>query len=77
MSCALNFSCVSSNRYGNWHKDKSKETSQKNVPRLIVFITGGATYSELRTAYEVTQEKKNWEVIIGERKTKVRLLQSV
>ncbi len=56
---------VASARYGQWHKDK-KETSQKNVPRLIVFILGGATFSELRTAYEVTNDKKNWEVIIGE-----------
>eukprot|EP00096_Caligus_rogercresseyi_P012252 TRINITY_DN506_c2_g2_i4.p1 TRINITY_DN506_c2_g2~~TRINITY_DN506_c2_g2_i4.p1 ORF type:complete len:594 (+),score=157.05 TRINITY_DN506_c2_g2_i4:252-2033(+) len=52
-------------RYGQWHKDKTKETSQKNVPRLIVFIVGGATYSEFRCAYEVTKEKKSWEVIVG------------
>lgn len=54
-----------SNRYGNWHKDKTKEVAQKNVPRLIVYIMGGATYSEFRTGYEVTNDKKNWEVIIG------------
>lgn len=54
-----------SNRYGNWHKDKTKEVTQKNVPRLIVYIMGGATYSEFRTGYEVTNDKKNWEVIIG------------
>merc|ERR1711981_1465621 len=54
-----------SNRYGNWHKDKTKEVTQKNVPRLIVYIMGGATYSEFRAGYEVTNDKKNWEVIIG------------
>ncbi|CAB4056788.1 STXBP1 [Lepeophtheirus salmonis] len=66
---AFSFTKVSSEvksvRYGQWHKDKAKETSQKNVPRLIVFIVGGATYSEFRCAYEVTKEKKTWEVIIG------------
>ena len=53
-------------RYGQWHKDKKETSAQKNVPRLLVYIMGGVTYSELRTAYEVTAEKKNWEVIIGE-----------
>jgi len=36
-----------------------------NVPRLIVFIMGGATYSEFRVGYEISNEKKNWEVIVG------------
>merc|ERR1719336_3754647 len=54
-----------SHRFGNWHKDKKNEISQKNVPRLIVFIMGGATYSEFRIGYEVSNEKKNWEVIVG------------
>ncbi|CAG8721745.1 8456_t:CDS:2, partial [Racocetra fulgida] len=33
-------------------------------PRIIVFIAGGVTYSELRTAYEIT-EKHRQDVIIG------------
>lgn len=37
----------------------------KNVPRLIVFVVGGISYSEIRCAYEVTNAIKNWEVIIG------------
>eukprot|EP00095_Tigriopus_kingsejongensis_P005335 maker-scaffold779_size98098-snap-gene-0.24 protein:Tk05335 transcript:maker-scaffold779_size98098-snap-gene-0.24-mRNA-1 annotation:"protein rop" len=52
-------------RYGHWHKDKSQGASQKNLPRLIVFIMGGVTFSEMRCAYEVTNDKKNWEVIVG------------
>lgn len=51
-------------RYGHWHKDKNA-LNVKNVPRLIVFIVGGCTYSEMRCAYEVTKEAKNWEVVIG------------
>ncbi|XP_065169969.1 protein ROP isoform X1 [Atheta coriaria] len=51
-------------RYGHWHKDKGQQTV-KNVPRLLVFIVGGMSYSEMRAAYEVTNAVKNWEVIIG------------
>lgn len=54
----------SSVRYGHWHKDKNAPNI-KNLPRLMVFIVGGASYSEMRAAYEVTKEYKNWEVIIG------------
>ncbi|XP_058808870.1 protein ROP isoform X2 [Phymastichus coffea] len=51
-------------RYGHWHKEKGQQTV-KNVPRLIVFIVGGVCFSEIRCAYEVTNNAKNWEVIIG------------
>ena len=67
------FTVIFSNRYGNWHKDPSKAVSQKNVPRLIVFILGGATYSEFRIGYEVTADKKNWEVIIGRYSIEVKI----
>ena len=50
-------------RSPHWHcKDKSK---QKNVPRVIIFIIAGITYSEMRSACEVTAAAKNCEVIVG------------
>uniref|UniRef100_T1H2T8 Uncharacterized protein n=1 Tax=Megaselia scalaris TaxID=36166 RepID=T1H2T8_MEGSC len=51
-------------RYGQWHREKT-QTAVKNVPRLIVFVVGGCSFSEMRCAYEVTQSAKNWEVILG------------
>ncbi|XP_022910081.1 protein ROP isoform X2 [Onthophagus taurus] len=51
-------------RYGHWQKGKSLPTV-KNVPRLLVFIVGGVSFSEIRCAYEVTNAVKNWEVIMG------------
>eukprot|EP00668_Euglena_longa_P041600 GGOE01054770.1.p1 GENE.GGOE01054770.1~~GGOE01054770.1.p1 ORF type:complete len:609 (+),score=216.48 GGOE01054770.1:92-1918(+) len=37
---------------------------QLSGPRLIVFVVGGVTYSEIRSAYEVMRESKR-EVIVG------------
>ena len=34
--------------------------------RVIVFIIGGATFSEARCGYEISRDKQNsWEVIVG------------
>jgi len=51
-------------RFGQWHKDK-KDCTTKNLPRIICFVVGGNSFSEMRAAYEVTAERKNWEVIMG------------
>ncbi|XP_023340618.1 protein ROP [Eurytemora carolleeae] len=60
----LDFSTDKSVRFGQWHKDK-KDAQTKNVPRIICFIVGGTCFSEMRAAYEVTTDRKNWEVIMG------------
>lgn len=32
---------------------------------MIIFVIGGITYSEMRSAYEVSQTYKSCEVIVG------------
>lgn len=63
-SQSATYHAPSSVRYGHWHKDKT-QAAVKNVPRLIVFVVGGISFSEMRCAYEVTNAVKNWEVIVG------------
>lgn len=46
-----------------WQTYKPQGPNIRKVPRLIVFIVGGMSYSEMRCAYEISN--KDWEVICG------------
>ncbi|XP_015248792.1 PREDICTED: syntaxin-binding protein 3 [Cyprinodon variegatus] len=43
----------------------SSQDDRRTGSRLIIFVIGGITYSEMRAAYEVTQAVKSCEVIVG------------
>ncbi|XP_063200469.1 syntaxin-binding protein 3 isoform X1 [Chroicocephalus ridibundus] len=43
----------------------SYKDERKSSARLIIFVIGGMTYSEMRSAYEVSQAYKSCEVVIG------------
>lgn len=43
----------------------SYQDERRSNARLIIFVIGGITYSEMRSAYEVSQAYKSCEVIVG------------
>ncbi len=47
-----------------WHRNVGQPATRSG-PRLIVFVIGGITYAEMRSAYEVTAANKKWEIIVG------------
>jgi len=73
----LRVSCLQSNRSIKLNKCNEMHCSARQKPkgsyqderrsnaRLIIFVIGGITYSEMRSAYEVSQAYKSCEVIVG------------
>lgn len=53
------------------HKPSAQD-ERRGGSRLIIFVIGGISYSEMRAAYEVTHAVKSCEVIIGERLLKIK-----
>lgn len=58
----MNKPCISSRYNTMWYKGKD---SKQHNPRIILFINGGVTYSEIRSVYEVSKICKNWDIVIG------------
>ncbi|XP_071264631.1 syntaxin-binding protein 3-like [Salvelinus alpinus] len=60
------------------HKASSQD-ERRSGSRLIIFVIGGISYSEMRCAYQVTQSVKSCEVLIGSSHivTSIKLLDDI
>lgn len=58
-----NAAVAKSARFGNRDRKVAEKFIQRT--RLIIFIVGGMSFSEMRCAHEVTRAYEDWEVIIG------------
>jgi len=63
---------VANGYIGSKQEGRIGGSNQKNVPRILIYIMGGVTHSELRVGYEITEDRKkrttgsaDWDVVIG------------
>ena len=56
---------ILSARTGGLERQQPNNNNKQSQPRLIVFVIGGVTYSEMRCAYEIQEANKKWQVYIG------------
>jgi len=48
-----------------WSGAPNEHQSKKTGPRIIIFIAGGLSYSEIRIAHKLSQKPHNLDIIVG------------